>query len=89
VIGFLSELESSPVVIVTQNGIMYARCGYQVWNYAKSPERGVSQCVMYLDDVEIFRGEIRAASFEVMASGVVPDMAQSIVFSEDPNVLAR
>ena len=33
----------------------------KVWNYAKTPSRGAAECVMYLDDVEIFRGPLREA----------------------------
>jgi hypothetical protein len=33
--------------------------GNQVWNYSKTSRRGAADVVMYLDDVEIFRGGLR------------------------------
>ena len=31
----------------------------QVWNYAKTSKRGAAEVVMFLDDVEIFRGGLK------------------------------
>lgn len=62
----------------------------KLWNYAKAPHRGVSECAMYLDDVEIFRGGIREAPSDLdPTTQVQMDMSQSIVFSDDPDLIAR
>ena len=68
---------------------MYMHVSLQVWNYGKSAERGASQCVMYLDDVEIYRGELREGACEQPPSSLMPDTSQSVMFTDDPDLLSR
>lgn len=67
----------------------------KVWNYAKTPSRGAAECVMYLDDVEIFRGPLRKAEpmplhdDDAIAAMMLPDLAQAVVFSNDAELHER
>jgi len=65
----------------------------KVWNYAKTPSRGAAECVMYLDDVEIFRGPLREAEpthgDDAVAAMMLPDLAQAVIFSNDAELHER
>lgn len=58
----------------------------KLWNYAKTPSRGVDELEVYADDSLIFKGYLRSAP---SYSGVPIDFVQTVVFTNDATVIAR
>mmetsp|Transcript_13961 Transcript_13961/g.16857 ORF Transcript_13961/g.16857 Transcript_13961/m.16857 type:complete len:874 (-) Transcript_13961:312-2933(-) len=62
----------------------------KVWNYSKTTARGAAECSFYLDDVLIFRGELRPAPAKGEAQGgAFLDISQTILFTDDPELSVR
>jgi hypothetical protein len=53
----------------------------KIWNYSKTPERGVEEIELFVDDVLIYKGDLRKAPS--LFEGV-QHFSQSILFTNDP-----
>ncbi|OQS01857.1 hypothetical protein THRCLA_05699, partial [Thraustotheca clavata] len=73
-----------------------------LWNYSKTPFRGVREYEIFMDDVLIYHGVLKKAqecteadilsrrkttNFNSRRKPIVPDMAQSVLFTNDPDIL--
>ncbi|KAK3260020.1 hypothetical protein CYMTET_31008, partial [Cymbomonas tetramitiformis] len=61
----------------------------KVWNYAKTPNRGCAACSVYMDDALLFEGDLRQSPSRTDSAATLLDMCQSILFSQDADLLAR
>lgn len=61
-----------------------------LWNYSKTPTRGVQDFELYVDDVLVYRGALRKAPTRAenagVDGGVLRDFKQTILFTNDPEV---
>ncbi len=58
----------------------------KIWNYSKTPERGVEDLEIYVDDVLFYKGELRRAPSSLDGQR---SFGQSILFTNDPVVIER
>ena len=71
-----------------------------LWNYSKTPSRGVCDYKVYMDDVLIYRGILKAAperdesviinttaDSSSRKSRTIPEMAQALLFTNDAHVI--
>ncbi|KAF0971838.1 hypothetical protein FDP41_010061 [Naegleria fowleri] len=59
----------------------------KIWNYSKTPSRGVEEVIIYADDVLIYKGFLRQApAINEPNIDLKKDFAQSILFTNDPVV---
>lgn len=67
----------------------------KLWNYSKHPARGVKELEVYVDDVLVFRGSLQPSpdradmqnAAQRWGSADRPDLAQSILFTNDAAIL--
>jgi hypothetical protein len=59
----------------------------KLWNYSKTPARGVQSIQVLMDDVIIYDGVLRAAPSS-RSSSSPPSFAQSLLFCSHPTLLA-
>src|SRR5690606_14189672 len=55
----------------------------KIWNYSKTPSRGVSEMEIYADDLLIYKGFLKKAP----SKDEKRDFYQSILFTNDLNVI--
>ncbi|KAG2373969.1 hypothetical protein C9374_011634 [Naegleria lovaniensis] len=62
----------------------------KIWNYSKTPSRGVEEVIIYADDVLIYKGFLRQApAINEPNIDLKKDFAQSILFTNDPVVCTK
>lgn len=61
----------------------------RLWNYSKTPMRGVSEFEIMVDDHLIYRGVLRQATLPRGSNSSAPDLTQSVLFTDDTTVIER
>jgi len=59
----------------------------KMWNYAKTPHRGVEEFELYMDDLLVFKGILRTAP--PAAPGAPPKFGQTILFSYEDKFITK
>ncbi|KAL2635160.1 hypothetical protein R1flu_006639 [Riccia fluitans] len=60
----------------------------RIWNYSKTPTRGVYEFELHFDDLLVYKGYLRQAPLLTSrSSNCSVDFSQSIVFTDDENLL--
>lgn len=63
-------------------------CTHQIWNYSKTPGRGVRELQLSIDDVLVYKGHLRKAPASEPQSKD-KDFSQSILFTNDRRIVQR
>jgi len=61
----------------------------KIWNYQKTPGRGVRELQVCIDDVLVYKGHVRKAAADTSHPGASSQGGQSILFTVDRRVVAR
>ena len=71
----------------------------KIWNYSKTPSRGAKEIELYIDDVLVFKGSLHKLpaknelnnSYSDIQWGTADelDLSQSILFTNDPDLIDR
>ncbi|KAL3692610.1 hypothetical protein R1sor_006261 [Riccia sorocarpa] len=60
----------------------------RLWNYSKTPARGVNEFELHFDDLLVYKGYLRQAPLLTSRSSTCTvDFSQSIIFTNDENLL--
>ena len=61
----------------------------KIWNYSKTPSRGVKEFELLVDDVLVYRGNMKKAPKQSVKRHEPVDFANSVLFTNDKNVISR